>query len=296
MGRKTSGSTGRMICICSEPENQRKFLDRKDGNKLIRFIKLYKIFVAQFLKNLMEYRIDFLTGAVSFLIGQITNILFITIIFSQIPSLAGWKYYEIMFIYGYSLLPKGIDHLLTDNLWSVAYFIVRKGDFDKYLTRPINPLLHVIMEKFQFDALGELITGIVLVIYSAIQLNYVPGAEEVLVILITILFGTLIFTSVKIACCAIAFWIKKSGSILQIFYMSSDFARYPITIYNKGVRFIISYVIPFAFTSYYPAAYLLRGGNGFVCAGKTILISSIVFCISLLIWNRGISAYESAGS
>lgn len=244
----------------------------------------------------MEYRIDFLTGATSFLIGQVTNILFITIIFNQIPSLAGWKYYEIMFIYGYSLLPKGIDHLLTDNLWNVAYFIVRKGDFDKYLTRPINPLMHVIMEKFQFDALGELITGIILVIYSSIKLKLTPGFGEVAVILITIVFGTLIFTSVKIACCAIAFWIKRSGSILQIFYMSSDFARYPITIYNKGVRFIISYVIPFAFTSFYPAAYLLRGGNGILCAGKTMLISTVIFGISIIIWNRGISAYESAGS
>ena len=138
----------------------------------MRFLRLYKTFVKQYFKQLMEYRVDFLTGAMSFLVNQITNILFISIIFSNIPNLAGWSYNEIIFIYGFSLLPKGIDHFTTDNLWKVAYFIVRKGDFDKYLTRPINPLVHVIIENFQFDALGEFITGIVLVVSAAYICKY----------------------------------------------------------------------------------------------------------------------------
>ncbi len=37
--------------------------------------------------------------------------------------------------------------------------LVRKGEFDKYLTRPINPLFHILVETFQIDALGELLVG-----------------------------------------------------------------------------------------------------------------------------------------
>ena len=262
----------------------------------MRYLRLYKTFVVQYLKQLMEYRIDFLTGATSFLINQLTNIVFISIIFSQIPQLAGWNYNEIIFIYGFSLLPKGLDHLTTDNLWKVAYFIVRKGDFDKYLTRPIHPLVHVIMELFQLDALGEFITGIVLFVYASIKLQISFTFVNILLLIVAILFGTLIFTSIKIACAAIAFWVKRSGSILQVFYMSSDFARYPVTIYNKAVRFIISYIIPFAFTSYYPASYFLRGNSPLYCIGGTVVISLVMMVISVMIWIRGIKAYESAGS
>ncbi|MCI6498825.1 ABC transporter permease [Lachnospiraceae bacterium HCP1S3_C3] len=262
----------------------------------MRFLRLYKTFVKQYFKQLMEYRVDFLTGAMSFLVNQITNILFISIIFSNIPNLAGWSYNEIIFIYGFSLLPKGIDHFTTDNLWKVAYFIVRKGDFDKYLTRPINPLVHVIIENFQFDALGEFITGIVLVVYASVKMSLRLTFVNMLLFIIAVIFGTFIFTSIKIACAAIAFWVKRSGSILQVFYMSSDFARYPVTIYNKAVRYIISYIVPFAFTSFYPASYFLRGGNALYCIGGTVAISMIFMVISVWIWNRGISAYESAGS
>lgn len=262
----------------------------------MRFLRLYGTFIALHLKKLMEYRVDFLTGAVSFLINQITNIVFIGIIFSQIPDLDGYLFYEIIFIYGFSLVPKGIDHLLTDNLWKVAWFIVRKGDFDKYLTRPISPLAHVIMEFIQFDALGELLTGIVLVVVASAKLSIRYTAGKIVLMIIAMLFGTLIFTSIKIACSAIAFKIKQSGSILQIFYMTSDFARYPVTIYNEIVKNIVTYIIPFAFTAYYPASYILRGNDPVFCIGGTVVLSLVLFGISLIVWQKGISAYESAGS
>lgn len=262
----------------------------------MRYARLYRTFVVQRLKSMMEYRVDFLTGAASFLVNQLTNILFIHILFGQIPALDGFSYYEILFIYGFSLVPKGLDHLLTDNLWKVAWFVVRKGDFDKYLTRPMNPLLHVIMEDFQLDALGELVVGIALMAIGGKALGLHLGVVQVVLMLVAFVFGALIFTGIKTAGASIAFKIKQSGSILQIFYMTSDFAKYPVTIYSGAVRNIVTYIIPFAFTAYYPAAYLLRGGEPLFCIGGVVVAGLLVMTIGVLMWNRGLAAYESAGS
>lgn len=261
-----------------------------------RMLRLHRIFVAQYMKNLMEYKVDFLTGAVSFLLGQIIQIATLGIIFSQIPDLVGWGFNEILFIYGFSLIPKGIDHLLFDNLWSVGYFIVRKGDFDKYLTRPINSLFYVIAEKFCVDAFGELFIGLVLIVYSAIALKIAITWYMIPLFIIAVVFATLIYTSIKIATSAIAFWTKASGHITHMFYMTNDFSKYPATIYNKAVQTIITYVIPFAFTAFYPASYFLSKGNALFCIGGTVVASIVLFVISVCIWNRGIKAYESAGS
>ncbi len=262
----------------------------------MRFFRIYKIFVAQKIKMLMEYRVDFLTGATSFLITQLTNLVFIGIIFGQIPHLNGFLFQEIIFIYGFSLMSKGLDHLLTDNFWKLAYFVVRKGDFDKYLTRPIDPLVHVIIENIEFDALGEFITGIVLFIISSRKLKLHFGPLDILLLIIAVIFGAMIFTAIKIIGAAIAFWIQRSGSILQIFYGTSDFARYPTTIYNAFVKNLITYIIPFAFTSYYPAVYFLRGENPLFNIGGVVVAAVILLLISICVWNRGLSAYESAGS
>lgn len=261
-----------------------------------RILRLYRIFIGQHLKRLMEYKVDFLAGAIAFLLGQLINILFINIIFSQIPTLAGWRYEEIVFIYGFSLIPKGLDHLLTDNLWKVGWFIVRKGDFDKYLTRPINPLLHVIMEEFQVDAFGELLLGIVLVSMMWQKVNMHLSFIEAVLFVGVILFAALIYTGLKIISSAIALWIKQSGQIMQIVYMSNDFAKYPTTIYNGLIRSIITYILPFAFTAYYPALYFLTKKDPLFNLGGTVIASIILFAVGYKVWCRGLKAYESAGS
>ena len=55
--------------------------------ELRRAMKMHRIFIVQELKRMMEYKGDFLTGVIGFLIVQVFNILFLTIIFSQIPNL-----------------------------------------------------------------------------------------------------------------------------------------------------------------------------------------------------------------
>ena len=261
-----------------------------------RLFRLHRIFIAQYLKKLMEYKVDFLLGAVGMLFEQAMQILFIGIIFSQIPTLNGWSFEEILFIYGFSLIPKSIDHLFFDNLWIVGYRIVRKGDFDKYLTRPINSLYHVIVENFCVDAFGEMLTCILLLAYAIPGLKIPFYWYTIPLLIVVVIFATMIYTSLKIMTAAISFWTKASGHVMHMLYMVNDFSKYPVTIYNKAVQTVITYIIPFAFTAYFPASYFLSGENGLFCIGGTVVAGSVLLTIALFVWNRGIRAYESAGS
>ena len=261
-----------------------------------RLWKIYRLLASQNLKRLMEYKADFLTGAISFLIDQAIGIGFIFIIFSQIPQLSGFTMEQIMFIYGFSQIPKGLDHLFADNLWCVGYFIVKKGDFDKYLIRPINPLFHVIAETFQVDAIGELVVGIGLIAYAAPQANLQFSVVSVLLMIVAVPFAALIYTSLKILTASLAFWIKSSGFIIQMVYGMNEFAKYPTAIYSLPVRIFVTYIIPFAFTAYYPCLYLMTGENPWFCIGGLVLISSLLFVLALFVWHRGLRAYDSAGA
>lgn len=259
-----------------------------------KLLRLERIFAAQYLKQLMEYKGDFLIGMIGVLLTQGLNILLIGIIFTQIPSLRGWTLPEIMFIYGYGSLPKGIDHVLTDNLWAVGQRLVRKGEFDKYMTRPINPLIYCALETFQIDGFGEILIGILLMISSWSAVDWTPLKSFAFII--SLPFATVIYTALKIALSSLAFWMKQSGSLLYVFYQINGFSKYPVTIYNFPIRFFVSFLVPFAFTAYYPANFLLTGRNFFLNIGGTVLISLIFLAIALWIWKKGISAYESAGS
>ena len=114
--------------------------------------------------------------------------------------------------------------------------------------------------------------------------------------LVVVIFATLIYTSLKTMTAAISFWTKASGHITHMLYMTNDFSKYPVTIYNKVVQTLITYVIPFAFTAYFPASYFLTGENPLFCIGGTVIAGAALFALALFIWGRGIKAYESAGS
>ena len=40
--------------------------------------------------------------------------------------------------------------------------------------------------------------------------------------------------------------------------LEQDFTRYPISIYTRAVRIVLSFVFPFAFMNYFPAKYFLK--------------------------------------
>ena len=148
---------------------------------MMRYIKLYKKFFQQYVKVLIEYRASFVLGLAGFLLVQCTGIIFIQLIFNSIPSLDGWGFYEILFIYGMAQIPRGIDHVFTDYLSIFSWKTIVEGEFDRYLLRPINPLFQVISESVQLDGLGEIIIGVILTIYSSTKIGIEFSVSKLLI-------------------------------------------------------------------------------------------------------------------
>ena len=107
---------------------------------------IYRVLITQFIKTIMQSKVDFLMGLFGFFFTQIMGIAFLYLVFEQIPSLKGWTLDQLIFIYGFAQIPRGIDHLFTDNVWLVAWRLVLNGDFDRYMLRPMNIFFQVIAE------------------------------------------------------------------------------------------------------------------------------------------------------
>jgi ABC-2 type transport system permease protein len=261
-----------------------------------RYGRLYRVFITQFFKTLMQSKVDFWVGLIGFFFSQMTGIAFLYLVFQQIPALNGWSFYQLLFIYGFAQIPRGLDHLFTDNIWMVAWRMVVTGQFDRYMLRPMNLFFQVICEKLQPDALGELAVGIILVVISVhngvVSFTFV----SFLVFVLSVLAGSIIYTSIKLFFAATAFWIKVSVPFLQVAYELADFAKYPVEIYNRSIRFIITWVIPFAFVAYYPASYFLLGSSFLKTVGAECILAIVLWIIAYGLFKKGTLRYESAGS
>lgn len=261
-----------------------------------RYARMYVVFAKQFLKTLMQSKVNFWLGFFAFFLTQAFGVAFIYLIFNQIPDLMGWTFYEIVFIYGFSQIPRGIDHILTDNIWHLAGDYIIDGSFDRYLLRPINPLFHMCAENIMSDGIGEFVVGIILVVYAGSNLSLEITPLWVLLFIVAVILGSVIYTSIKLLFASLAFWVKDSMIILNMAYNLSDFGKYPAGIYSQGVRVVISYLIPFAFTAYFPASYFL-GRNDFLFSILPQTLIAVVFWFaSYALFTKGTNIYESAGN
>ena len=264
--------------------------------KIKRYFRLYRVLIKQFFKTLVQSKVDFLMGLFGFFFTQVLGIAFLYLIFDKIPNLNGWTLSQLIFIYGFAQIPRGIDHLFTDNIWLVAWRMVVNGDFDRYMLRPMNVFFQIICEKLQPDAVGELLIGTILIIMSLSKGIVIVDGMHIVMFIVSVIAGAVIYTSIKLLFASLSFWIKRSGPFLQVAYEMADFAKYPVEIYSKPIQFILTFVIPFAFVAYFPASYFLIQKSALTTVGIECLIAVILSILAYSILKIGISKYESAGN
>lgn len=262
-----------------------------------RYLKLYIVYLQRAIKSRLEYKKDAVIGIFSFLITNTFQFLSLMFIIKSIPSLDGWNMYELGFLYGFSMIPRALDHLLTDSLWYVAYWYVRSGVIDRFLIRPVNPLFQIIAEIFQPEAMGEVIMGGTLIIFCGSRIHFIWSVGNVVMVIVATIFGAVIYTALKLITCSIAFWTKRSGQLTQMVYNSSEFAKYPIKIYHPIIRFVMTFIIPFGLIISMPVDAMIKGNyNSWMISGLIIVLSVVLSVIGYIVWCAGINNYESSGS
>jgi ABC-2 type transport system permease protein len=140
---------------------------------LLHYPSLYWLFLKNRLKILMEYRMNFLIGATSTIMMQGAGLLAVWVVMSQIPDLNGWTLPQVLLIYGMITLSKSINHMFADNLWTLGRDYVRSGQFDRFMVRPVDPLFHLLADRFCHDGIGNFLVGGALVGIAATQLGIV---------------------------------------------------------------------------------------------------------------------------
>jgi ABC-2 type transport system permease protein len=243
----------------------------------------------------MEYRLNFFIGSVSTMVLQAASLAAIWVVMRQIPSLNGWTLNEILLIYGLLTMGESITHMFADNLWTIGWNYIRSGDFDRFLVRPVDPLFHLLADRFCHDGIGNFLTGAVLIGVSMHNLGIPFTALHLAYLAVAVLSGGVIFIALNLMTATTAFWLTESIPVTQIVFNMNEFAKYPLNIYHEAIRILLTWLIPYGFVSFYPASYLLGRE-----AGPMVWLSPVVALAFMLtayrIWLFGLRHYSGTGS
>lgn len=261
----------------------------------MRHISIFFHYAAQYLKTRLEYRADAMIEIVSDLLFQAVNLIFILVVFGHTNLLAGWSREEIIFIYGFFLVPYSIFSAFF-NIWDFNDQYIVKGEMDRILTRPIHSLFQVVLEKMELESLFGVITGLAIMAYAAIRLGLSFEWYDPFVFLLLVAGGTLVYASIFIMLASLSFWSDSKTDIMPMMYNISNYGRYPVNIYHRVIRFLLTWVLPFAFVGVYPSAYFLEKKDWYVYSFLTPVMGIIFFALAVVIWNIGVSKYRGAGN
>ena len=253
-------------------------------------------YFAQYAKTRLAYKTDFLIACFTSILATVAGYGFVLVLFTRIPRLQGWKFEEILFIYGFSLIPMGLFNVVSLNLYEFGDIYIVEGKFDRILLRPVHSLFQVLFENFRLESLQEILVGLAAVGYCSSRLHIPWTPVNLLLFPLLVLCGAVIYTFVFVILSSVNFWFEDRIGLSPPVYNMIAFGRYPVTIYNVFIQFLLSWIIPFAFASFYPTVRYL-GREEFMREFYLVpVVTAAVVAVALFVWGQGVRHYQSAGN
>ncbi len=262
----------------------------------MRYANILGHYFLQYLKARLAYQGDFIIAVFTSFCATLASFSFIYVLFYRVSSLQGWRFGELMFIYGFSLCCLGFFNVLSLNLYEFGERYIIEGRFDQLLLRPLHSLFQVLFENFRLESFQEVLTGGVLMGVAFRQIGLSWHWWGIVLLPIMLFSGVVIYLSVFTILSSVGFWFEDRIGIIPPIYNMIPFGRYPTSIYNGFLQFMLSWIIPFAFASFYPATIFLNRSEYLVLFLLTPLVAFCFACLALMIWNLGVKNYKSVGN
>jgi ABC-2 type transport system permease protein len=258
------------------------------------YLKIYSRLIKQSIKVKMSFKLDFLISSIGIIFVNLTTLFSFVYLFDQITGIGGLNYYEVIFVYSFFLIAISPQQIFFDNIWNIwVHFI--EGSFIKYCLRPIDSMFYYLTESIDLKGIPQLGLGIALMVYSGTNLSITWNIMSVLILVILIFNAACIYSSIMIIAAATGFWITDPFEIISFVNRSKDFGKYPATIYNKYIKAIITFILPFGFISYYPSEYFISNMFSPISI-FTIPAAIIFFLLARKIWASGLKRFVPTGS
>lgn len=250
--------------------------------------------------TLLEYRANFIMWGAFTIVYHAVALGALYVTMRQFPSMNGWTFREMFLLYALWMTGHELHNALFFQVVSVPEY-VREGHFDRFLVRPLDALFQILIVPQQLLPDGLLLALVTLAIAIPVAGLHL-SALLLLFIALIVCGGALIDLGISLAVATLSFWFVRVDTLRwAVMSLEQDFTRYPISIYARGVRFVLAFVLPFAFMNYFPATFLLRKqetglGLSPIVGLLTPAIGVAWVLVSYAFWRVGLRHYQGTGS
>lgn len=247
------------------------------------------------IKSKIEYKASFILSSISQFFVFFTYYFMIIGLFDKFSNIKGFTVYEVLLCFsiinfGYAFaetLFRGFDKFEN---------IIINGGLDRFLVRPRSILLQVMCNEVDLVKIFRVLQSIIIMVIALLNLNIEYNIYKIITLILMLLASILIFFGLFVLTASFCFVTIEGLEIKNLLTDGGKFlAKYPISIYRKGMAIIFTFVIPYAFINYYSLLYFLDKSNNILYMFSPLLV--LLFLIPcLLSFKIGLKHYNSVGS
>ena len=261
-------------------------------------LKIVLLLKCKSLKAQLEYPANLLMEVLSVGLTGFAGILALVLLTSAFPSVGGWGFEKVGFMVALMQMAKGVHHALFMPFWSHLW-LIRNGDYDRLLIRPVHPILQIMASDLSLSAIGEFLPGLVLFAITCPQVEVEWNVLNVLYLIVVVISGAVIEWAVYLFFATFDFWLVEASLLYVPTAFLSSLTLYPVHIYGRALAFVLTFVLPYAFMAYYPTLHFFQldveGFPGFL-AYLTPVVAVVSTAIAVAAWSVGLRHYQSTGT
>ena len=261
-----------------------------------RYLKLMWLFARVSVQDDAAYRADFIAHALLSVFQIGAELIGVWTIFSNTRSLAGWTAIQALALLGVFRVMVGIIGMFIAPNMRTIMEEIRDGKLDYAILRPLNTQFLVSVRRVVLWRLNDILLGFGLIAFSVARSNAAglnPG--RFLLFAIMLAAGVTIIYSFWLVLATMAIWFTRISNIEMVFWNVFEAGRYPVHIYRPWVRWGLTYVVPLAFLTTFPAGTLL-GKTGPRSIALAVVAASLTLTAASWFWRWGLRHYSGASA
>ncbi len=185
------------------------------------------------------------------------------IIYSNVRTISDWTREEYFaFMATAMLINSLVETFFMPNCANFSE-LIRTGNLDFVLLKPIDPQFLVSFEKMDLAMLNQAVLALTLLGYALVSLGARIEPVNVFMYLVCVLLGVSFLYSLMLALASTAVWMGRHQGLYDFWFYITVFARYPRSIYSGSplgelLRVAFTYVFPILLVVTVPARVLLH--------------------------------------
>ena len=266
---------------------------------LFRYARLWLALARFSLVRELAFRTNFLIKIVVEILWLGILIAFYETIFSKTTNVAEWDRYQYLFFLGFYFALGGLlETFFLENCNNFAD-LVRTGDLDFYLLKPMDEQFLVSCRTIDWSCLPNILMGTGVMVAALVFGGWDFDVGRFALFLIMLVCGTGLAYGFLLLLTAASIWFMRNQSLFEMWWLFTTLMRYPREIFERSwaspVGVFFSFVVPIMLVTNVPASVMMRAIRPDLAA-YTLVATVVVLWLSRRFFKFALLRYRSASS